>query len=237
MAAGALAALFAGSGCASSGGAVAGSAPASLPRGAADRASAGGPEIGLRRGGAWSTLTIRPPHIIGPSANLILKDGVLSGAMAGAHLHVRISEGGAEGYAPTGSVALDFRPVMGGLDVTGTWNGYHVHLTFTDGAVGGTVVNGGTSMTLDPRSQSGSQMLGNPSGPGVASYATCQYVLEERGGEGTLDGFSTCAGMPEQTRLEVPRIVRAYLTRPELVVVLVALLAAPPTSRFELIGG
>ena len=50
---------------------------------------------------------------------------------------------------------------------------------------------------------------------------------------GALTGGSICSGMPQPTKLEVPRMAQAYLTRPELVTVLVAMLSAPPQSNAE----
>src|SRR5688572_28971277 len=41
------------------------------------------PLIGLQRGGHWSVLTIRPPHLSGPLFHLMLKNSVLTGAISG----------------------------------------------------------------------------------------------------------------------------------------------------------
>src|SRR4051812_24595298 len=71
------------------------------------------PQIGLKRGGSWSVLTLKPPHLTGPLFNLMLKDGVLSGSISGGTspggtLHVSIAEDGAEGHGPLGPVSMEF---------------------------------------------------------------------------------------------------------------------------------
>jgi hypothetical protein len=66
-----------------------------------------------------------------------------------------------------------------------------------------------------------------------ARDSSCQYVLDHREADGGLSGTSICAGMPQQTRLEVPAIADALLTRAELVTVLVAFLSAPPVASSE----
>jgi hypothetical protein len=57
---------------------------------------------------------------------------------------------------------------------------------------------------------------------------SCEYDLNELGGDGALNGGSICAGMPQQTRLEVPALAKTWLTHAELVTILVAVLSAPP---------
>jgi hypothetical protein len=44
---------------------------------------------------------------------------------------------------------------------------------------------------------------------------------------------SICAGMPQQTRLEVPAMATKLLSQPELVTVLAAVLSAPPVDTLE----
>lgn len=189
----------------------------------------GGPEIGLRRGNAWSTLTVRPPHIVGPDANLILRDSVLSGSLGGELLSVRIVGDGADGHAPAGPVSLTFRVGPASLEASGMWNGNRVRLTFAEDSLHGSV-----SRWVEELNNSMFSPAPNPDAPGPRPDANCQYVLTELGSDGALSGTSICAGMPVRTRLEVPRSIQAWMTRSELVVVLVALLSAPPgVDRLE----
>src|SRR5262245_35457451 len=71
------------------------------------------PQIGLQRGGRWSVLTLRPPHLTGPHFNLLLKNGVLAGSIngptaPGGALRVQIGSDGADGYGPLGPVSMDY---------------------------------------------------------------------------------------------------------------------------------
>src|SRR3712207_518484 len=68
------------------------------------------PQIGLQRGGRWSVLSLKPPHLTGPQFNLMLKDGVLTGSVSGGNapagnLRVHIADDGIEGYGPLGPVS------------------------------------------------------------------------------------------------------------------------------------
>jgi hypothetical protein len=67
----------------------------------------------------------------------------------------------------------------------------------------------------------------------AARDSSCQYVLDRREEGGGLSGTSICDGLPQQTRLEVPAVADALLTRSELVTVLVAFLSAPPLASAE----
>src|SRR3954464_7069322 len=63
------------------------------------------PQISLYRGGGWSVLSLKPPHLTGPLFNMILKDGVLTGTISGGTspggaLHISIADDGADGHGP-----------------------------------------------------------------------------------------------------------------------------------------
>src|SRR3954453_2546774 len=58
------------------------------------------PQISLYRGGGWSVLTLKPPHLTGPLFNMMLKAGVLTGTVSGGTspggaLHISIADDGA----------------------------------------------------------------------------------------------------------------------------------------------
>ena len=91
-------------------------AAALLALACADRGGRGGgppggrdvPLIGLQRGGHWSVLTIRPPHLNGPQFHMLLKNSVLTGAVSGGAapagtLRVNIDEGRRPGLRAAGA--------------------------------------------------------------------------------------------------------------------------------------
>jgi hypothetical protein len=206
------------------------------------------PQIGLQRGGRWSVLNIRPPHLSGPHFHLLLKNNVLSGSISGGtapggSVHVNITSDGAEGYGPLGPVSLDFYDEDQGTVAEGLWNGGRVHLVFTRESVKGTVTTNSFFYTKsNPGSASGMQAFrGRPSRTAdmvdpLPQDMSCEYFLTDLAPDGALIGGSICAGMPQQTRLEVPRVAHAWLTRSELVTVLVAVLSSPPAVMAEEFG-
>jgi hypothetical protein len=195
----------------------------------------GGAEMALRRGAAWSTLKVRPPYAIGPRVNLhFLKQGQVSGhidsgggmpndRMAGA-VNLTIDAEGIQGTGPFGAVAVDVEEGPETLTFEGTWNDSRVTFKITNDSFKGTIPirrlgreDGRRPFPLDT----------------VAGVTSCQYVLDHTTPDGAREGTSICNGMPEQTRLEIPRQVHAFLTRKELVVVLLALLSTPPSTSLE----
>jgi hypothetical protein len=209
------------------------------------------PQIGLQRGGRWSVLTLKPPHLTGPHFNLMLKGGVLTGSISGGNapagnLHVNIADDGIEGYGPLGPVSVDFITTEDSTVADGMWNGLRVHIVFTKESVKGTVAeNSDFNARSDPEARQGLRAFRGQSrsGPTGASQidplpnnSSCEYFLTDVTPEGALTGGSICAGMPQPTRLEVPKMAGTYLTKPELVTLLVAVLSAPPTAAAEYYG-
>jgi hypothetical protein len=167
----------------------------------------GGIEVGLRRGSSWSTMTVRPPYIIGPQASLQLRKGLFTGMSAGGSLvNIKVDAQGALGQGP-GRVDVDFND--DGPDqfvIDGVWNSDRVHFSITTDTFAGSI---------------------------RGAWGDCQYTLDHTMTDGARHGFSICSGLPEETRLEIPRAVLAYLTRSELAVVLLELLSGPPTTMSE----
>jgi hypothetical protein len=208
------------------------------------------PLIGLQRGGHWSVLTIRPPHLSGPLFHLMLKNSVLTGAISGGSapggvLRVSISNDGAEGFGPLGPVALDYHTDEQSTTVDGTWNGGRVHLKFARDSLHGTVASNSFFYSKSNSSgMAGTEAFRNPRLTGrSADYIeplprdqSCEYYLDQLSSDGALNGGSTCSGMPQQTRLEVPALAKTWLTHSELVTVLVAVLSAPPVVMAEEYG-
>ena len=208
------------------------------------------PQIGLKRGSRWSVLTLKPPNLTGPQFNMMLKDGVLSGTISGGGapggtIHISIADDGAEGYGPLGPVSMDFITTQDSTIAEGMWNGHRVHIVFSHDSVKGTIAdNSDVSSRTDVEAMRGMPSL-RRNGVRVAganqidplpANSSCEYFLTEVSPDGALTGGSICSGMPQPTRLEVPRQAQAYLTRPELVTVLVAVLSSPPPTQSEEMG-
>jgi hypothetical protein len=177
----------------------------------------GGVEMALRRGASWSTLKVRPPYVIGPLVNLHLKKNAFTGTIETRPVNLKIEPGVIRGTGPFGDVSIDIDDGADKTVIEGSWNGQHTHFEITTDAMKGSLpVYAGQSLT-------------------AAFY--CQYVLDRVDPkDGARLGTSICNGLPEETRLEVPRAVLGWLTRQELVVVLFALLSSPPFTGLE-VGG
>jgi len=206
------------------------------------------PQIGLYRGGRWSVLSLKPPHLTGPQFNMLLKDGVLTGTISGGTapggaLRISIADDGADGHGPLGPVSMDFITTQDSTVAQGLWNGHRVHLVFRRDSIEGTVADNSDVFTRTDRDATrGMPGLRNRAGqrvPGADSIdplprnSSCEYFLTTLEPSGALTGGSICSGMPQPTKLEVPKMAQAYLTRPELVTVLVAMISAPPPSTAE----
>jgi hypothetical protein len=189
----------------------------------------GPPHITLQRGGNGSSLAIRPPYLSGRDFSLTYRNNTLFGwvspaaARAGA-LRVQIEPTGASGYGPHGPVGMDILADEEATVADGYWDGRRVHLALAAAGVSGTVAD-----VRQPAPAFGSGPIGS-----------CEYTLD-RGGffadaSGVFEGFSTCLGLAQHTRLEIPGSAITLLSRSELVTILVALLSAPPLTQAEAAG-
>jgi hypothetical protein len=165
-------------------------------------------------------VTVVPPYLSGPFFSLQLRQNVLSGWVSGdsapgGSLHVTIEDDGAAGHGPHGPVAMDFFEQDADTVAEGVWNGQRVHLVFGEQGLRGTVADKDSGRGADKRD------------------SWCQYVLDHADGPRTFTGVSICAGLPQQTRLDVPPAALSFLRRPELVTLLVVLLSAPPLAVAE----
>jgi hypothetical protein len=173
----------------------------------------GSPAIAIRRGSAWATYTFKMPRIVGPTAELQLDGGHLRGIVASRSMDIRIGTAQATGFGPRGPVSLNIAQRDGRIELDGMWNAGPVHFVFTELVVRGSVVV--------------------RSGQTAAQEISCSYQLDRRESTGALVGFSTCAGMPQEARLEVDEALREVLSPNELAVFLVAALASPPFAPYE----
>jgi hypothetical protein len=166
----------------------------------------GGIELALRRGSAWQTIKVRPPYVMGPTASLRLSKGSFVGISAtGELVRIDVKPDGALGRGP-GRVDVDFGREGEAFVIEGVWNDARVHFRISDSSFRGTL---------------------------RATTGFCQYTLDETLVDGARRGFSICAGLPEETRLEIPASVQKWLTSGELAVVMLELLTAPPTTSLE----
>jgi hypothetical protein len=210
---------------------------------------AGGPELGLARGGRWSVMAVHPPYLSGPLFTLVLKDHVLGGWVAGESapagaVHVLIDDDSAAGYGPLGPVAIDFQVRDDANEIDGMWNGRRVHFHLDPTVLRGNIADNSVLLSrLSPlvtveRRQALHQAVRWSDREDLASPgprdSSCQYVLDSREPDGSFAGTSICAGMPQPTRLAVPAAALDWMTRPELLTVLTALLSAPPVPPSEM---
>jgi hypothetical protein len=151
--------------------------------------------------------------VIGPTAELQLKDGVLRGLMSSRALDVAIAGTEANGFAPGGPASLKITERDGVVEVDGLWNGGPVHFAFGPASVRGSAIVA--------RGRTGSREL------------SCGYQLDKVDASGAFVGSSGCSGLPQETRLEVSPAVRRMLSPSELAVFLVAALASPPFAPGE----
>jgi len=175
----------------------------------------GGIELGLMRGAGWTTLSVKPPYIIGPRTNLTLKKGVFSGNIDSRPVKLIVDKDGIHGQGPHGNVNVDIYDGVDSMTIEGSWNDSRVHFKVTAESFRGTIA------------------VWNDNSGSIRSTQTCQYVLDKVDQDGSRMGISTCSGMPEGTRIEIPGPVQAWLTRQELAAVLLSLLSTPPTTVTE----
>jgi hypothetical protein len=207
------------------------------------------PQIGLARGARWSVMSVRPPYLHGPFFNLVLRQHVLTGWIAGESapggaVRVRIDEDGASGQGPLGPVAMDIVDEPDAVVAEGLWNGHRVHLVFSPAGVRGTVADNARPAVRSPLDRVPGMPVRSPTSVLLARAmeppardSSCEYLLDGRDQSGRMLGTSICQGMPLPTRLEIPAAADALLTRPELVTVLVAVLSAPPLAATDPLPG
>ena len=172
-----------------------------------------GVDVGLKRGGSWTTFNVRPSRIIGSTASIEFKKGHAFGFLNNESVKLEIKPDELTGVVG-GRVALDVDSADGRVEISGMWNDDRVHFVVTPDALRGTIT--GAKPTL--------------MGGGLGH---CQYVLDKMESDGARTGTSICSGMPEPTRLEFPSTVEKWLGRGEVVVVLLALLSSAPATSTD----
>jgi hypothetical protein len=184
-------------------------------------------DIGLRRGAAWTTFTLKRNRIIGATVGLEIKRGDVVGFIDGGAVRLKVTSEEVSGSfsrtdgvnplvrptvdmaGPTrgadgGRVQIDIDEHDGMLEISGTWGSDRVRLEVSPENLNGTI----SGRTL----------------------GQCQYVLDKTDQDGVRSGTSICSGLPEPTRLIFPKDIERWLTRGEAVAVLLALLSSPPPT-------
>ena len=146
-----------------------------------------GVDVGLKRGGSWTTFNVRPARIVGSTASIEFKKGQAVGFLNNETVNLQIKPDELTGTAG-GRVALDVDATDGKVEISGTWNDDRVHFVVTPDSLKGTITGASPSLM----------------GGGLGH---CQYVLDKMENDGARTGVSICSGMPETTRLEFPSTV------------------------------
>jgi len=193
-------------------------------------------EVALRRGAAWTVFSVHPSHLVGPAGTLRFERGNMVGYLNQQPVHLSIAEGQLTGSVG-GRVTVDYEELGGVVEISGVWNDGRVFFEITPETLRGTINAG--SVREGPRSARAAAAAGpftplqNPLlsvGPSAGEYGRCQFVLDRLDQAGARVGTSICQGMPQPTRLEFPPQVETYLTRAEIVAVLLAVLSTAPQT-------
>jgi hypothetical protein len=181
-----------------------------------------GLDVGLKRGGSWTTFNVRPSRVIGPTVSLEMRRGQIVGSLDNSTVKLTAKADEVTGVAG-GRVALDVEEYDGKVEISGVWNDDRVHFEVTPESLRGTIT--GSLNAFNQPSDAYRRRTGRD------QFAwQCQFVLDRVEQDGARSGVSICSGMPEQTRLEFPNEVEKWLGRGETVVVLLALLASAPST-------
>jgi hypothetical protein len=181
-----------------------------------------GLDVGLKRGGSWTTFNVRPSRVVGPTVSLEMRKGQIVGSLDNSTVKLTAKADEVTGVAG-GRVALDVEEYDGKVEISGVWNDDRVHFEVTPESLRGTIT--GSMNAFNQPTDAYRRRTGRD------QYAWhCQFVLDRVEQDGARSGVSICSGMPEQTRLEFPNDVEKWLGRGETVVVLLALLASAPST-------
>jgi hypothetical protein len=175
-----------------------------------------GTEIAVRGPGSRVVLlAVRPPYAVGPSSQIVIKNGRISGQHRGAAFVLQTSPGSISGSGPGGAVEMDVWGDDYQLNAEGSWNG----------SVG--------RFRLDPEGL----RISAASGPSQvicgrvegARYFSARYRR-------TSDGFIQTQGpyVLQEHTLEIGPRLTTYLSREEIIALLMTVLSdASARRRFD----
>ena len=207
-----------------------GSVTQSSPPGRVDLADEGGEkaswQLGLASldyggGRKWRYFNFKPPYILGPEDNLRFAKGVLSGITSGAPLEIKVEGTEAKGFIAQQPVQLDFHEQDGVIEVEGTFGGAYLRFVADGESIRASVPRNGEG----PRFSRHSSVFSSPFG------CCAEYIFERRpASENELPGFLVYVddergrSLP-RWRLEIPQVLSATYTAPELALILIVLLS------------
>ncbi len=195
--------------------------------------SAGCAELGGRGGGppAWATdvpdgtqialrgpgsrtvlLAVRPPHAVGPYSHMVIRKGKISGQHRGSGFALQVAPGSITGNGTGGPVEMDVWGDASELRAEGTWNGSvgRFHLD-------------PEGLRVSAASSAGQVVCGRPLPPRYFSA----YFRRTAGGE----LIQTQGPYRRQDHaLEVGSKLSTYLSREEIVTLLMVVLSGPGRS-------
>jgi hypothetical protein len=152
-----------------------------------------------------------PARLIGEDASLTIDHGVLGGRLDGGQYDVRITPDAAKGSGPMGPIDVQIKRVASAYDVSGLWNGGHLHFRVSESGAEGNVLK---QISADDR-----------------GYQSCHYEIERLRSTSGYTGLSECLGAAEPLRFEIRPRRAADMTDEQNVILLVAYFAAPPAVR------
>jgi hypothetical protein len=170
----------------------------------------GGAEIAIRRGpDTGMYLKVRPPLAVGPYSNLVIRKGRISGIHCGGGLDVTARPDHISGFGPGGGVVeMEVWGDDAEVNAEGMWNGAYGHVEATPDSLRVTLALRPTRVER-----------------GRVSPAIHRSWSFRRGADGAFTGTPTVNGTPQWTALMVDDKVNAYLTRAEVLTLLMTLLA------------
>jgi len=170
----------------------------------------GGAEIAIRRGpDAGMYLKVRPPLVVGPYSNMVIRKGRISGIHCGGGLDVTAGPGRISGFGPGGGVVeMEVWGDDADVSVEGLWNGAYGHLESTPESLR-------LSLALNPTRVERGRVIG-------ARHRSYSF---RRAAEGLFTGTPMVNGTAQWTTLEVGRNARAYLSREELLALVMMMFA------------
>ncbi len=97
-----------------------------------------GLDVGLKRGGSWTTFNVRPSRVIGPTVSLEMRRGQIVGSLDNSTVKLTAKADEVTGVAG-GRVALDVEEYDGKVEISGVWNDDRVHFEVTPESLRGTI--------------------------------------------------------------------------------------------------
>jgi hypothetical protein len=163
-------------------------------------------------GFGWTQLKVRPPYATGPDSQMIIRRGKISGIQRGAGFSLETTSDSITGFGPGGPVEME---VWGdGIEMTaeGMWNGATGRFSVTPEGVTATLAERPSFVVR-----------------GQVIPAVYHSYAFGRGAGGVLVGSPERGGTSPATALEIAPDISRWLTRSELLAVLMTLLSRPPT--------